>query len=159
MGPKKQRECLAVLLGVFAVVGLCRKAGIYIPFVSKAVISVIQGVLLLISKRVEAPSVFLVYVKAFREHIVWCISSAWLGIAAWLWSSRDHSTYGVFGIIVYDYLFMMAFVSSSVFAFCYNLDPFFNIRFYSSSFALSLALSFAAGKGWAIVQELPCKNR
>lgn len=154
---KKQRECLAILLGLAAIVGLFHKAGIYIPLVSKTVISILQVALLLVAGWVDSPSVFLTYLKTFQSHLLWCVSSTWLGVAAWLWSSRDHATEGFLEIIFYYGIFMTVLVSSAVFTFSYNFDPFFNIRFYSSSFALGLALSLLAGRFWLLVQGLPRK--
>lgn len=159
IGNQKQREIIAILLGLFAIVGLCRKAGIYIPLVSQGVISIIQAALLLVSGWVEVPSVFLVYVKTFLNHLAWCVSATWLGVAAWLWSSRDHAAEGFLEIICYYGIFMTLLVSSAVFTFSYNFDPFFHIRFYASSFPLSLALSLLAGKFWSIVQQFPRKSR
>lgn len=156
---KKIRECSAITLVVLAVVGLCWKIGIAIPFVSKGVITFVGAVLSVPAGWAQSSIPFLAYLAAFKGHIIWCVSATWLGIAEWLWSSRDHATEGFLEIFFYYGVFMAALISSSAFAIAYNLDPFFNIRFYSSSFALSLVLSLAAGKIWSIVQSLPGKNR
>lgn len=156
---RKMRECSAIFLGVFALVGLLWKAGIFIPFLSKTVIAVVQIPLAVISKWVVVYTPFMAYVTEFRNPLLWCVSSSWLGIAGWLWSSRDYAMEGFLEIFVYYGIFMTLMVSSAVFAISYNLDPFFNIRFFSSSFALSLALSFLVGKSWMMVQALPRKDR
>lgn len=156
---KKMRECSAILLVLLAVVGLLWKVGIYIPLISTVVITIVQIPALTASKWIVRDTPFLAYLDAFQGHIVWCVSASWLGIAGWLWSSRENSDEGFFEIFVYYGIFMALMVSSAVFAIAYNLDPFFNIRFYSSSFALSLALSFLMGKSWLMVQELSRKDR
>lgn len=156
---KKIRECSAIALAVLAGVGLCWKIGIAIPLVSKGVIALVGAALFVPAGWAQNSTPFLAYLAAFKGHIVWCVSAAWLGIAGWLWSSRDHTTEGFLEIFFYYGVFMAALISSSAFALSYNLDPFFNIRFYSSSFALSLVLSLAGGKIWSIVQSLPGKNR
>lgn len=156
---KKIRECSALVLVVLAGVGFGWKIGISIPLVSKGVIALVGAVLLVPAGWVQNSTPFLAYLAAYKGPIVWCVSAAWLGIAGWLWSSRDHAAEGFLEILFYYGVFMTALISSSVFALSYNLDPFFSIRFYSSAFALSLVLSFAAGRIWSIVQSLPGQNR
>ncbi len=158
MSRQKLRQILAAFLALFGAVGLVRRAGIFIPVISKVVLAFLALPLLMISKWTETPSGLLVYAGKFRDHIFWCLSGSWLGIAAWLWNARDESTENFLKIISYYYFFMPVVISSTVFTLCYALDPDFNIRFYSASFSLSLILGFLAGRFWTIAEALPRKN-
>lgn len=148
----KLRHVLAILLGLAALVGLAWKAGIYIPVVSHIVIAIVQAISLLLSVWIDSPTVFLAYVKSFQEHVVWCVSATWLGISAWLWSTRTETSEGFWKIVSYYYLFMAVVISSTVFALGYHFDPAFKIKFYSSTFSLGLFFGFSVGKFWHWVE-------
>ena len=158
MTQQKLRQILAALLALFGVVGLLRKAGILIPVISKITLALFALLPALMWKWSDTPSGILLYASRFQDHLFWCLSGTWLGIAAWLWNTRDESAEGFLKIISYYYLFMPVVISSTVFTLCYALDPDFSIRFYTTSFPLSLILGFLTGRFWTIAEGLPRKN-
>ena len=158
MSQQKLKQILAAFLALFGVVGLLRKAGILIPAISKIILAIFSLVPALMWKWADTPSGVLLYTSRFRDHLFWCLSATWLGIAAWLWNSKDESTEGFLKIISYYYIFMPVMISATVFTLCYALDPDFNIRFYSTSFSLSLILGFLAGRFWTFAEVQPRKG-
>lgn len=153
MNPSKQRGLAAFFLGLLALVGIGYRTGIEIPLISQAVIFLVQLLLAPLSAAVVKPSILLLHIFTYKGHIVWCVASAWLGLAAWLWATREDASEDIWKIISWYYLFMPLVISSSVFALCYFWDPDFQGKFYSASFALGLVLGFSVKQFWSLVQS------
>ncbi len=96
---------------------------------------------------------FIIKIQTHCQEILWCIGSTWLGIAVWLWNSRDHSDEGYLKILCHYYVFMSTVISSVVFAISYHLDPSFKIGFYSTSFSSGLVLGFLVASFWRLVEK------
>ena len=155
---QRQREFLAVLLALIGSVGLLRKAGILIPFVSRAVLSFFQAPLLIVSRWLTLPSNFPVYFGMLEDQLLWCLSATWVGIAAWLGSTRDSSVEGFWRIFFYYYVFFAVAISAAVFTLCFIWDPLFKIEFHAASLSLGLLLGFFSGRIGAWAENLPRKN-
>jgi len=132
MTNQNKRILLSIILGLM---------GILILFFGARVVSL------------NFDSNFIVKIKSHFHEICWCIGSAWLGIAVWLWNSRDHNDEGFLKIVCYYYIFMAIVISSVIFAISYHFDPNFKIGFYSTSFSLGLVLGFSVAKFWELVEK------
>ena len=150
MNESKKREILGILFGMAAFVGLVKKMGIGIPLLTPLVSAVFNAAFFRLSEALQTYTPFVAHLRAIKEPILWSLSSAWLGVGLWLWSSRHEESEKIRKIPLTYYPLMVPVISAAAFALGYAWDPGFRVQFYSSAFSLNLIFGFLVGKFWCL---------